>query len=228
VETDVAHVGRAAVAEGIGSFVIVFFTVGSIMSGGTLLEIALAYGLAAGVALSLSAHVSGGVCNPAIQVGLWVTGRSSSARSAAYLAAQVAGAVLAALALRFIEPSLFAQVDGGTPAVAPTLTLGKATVLEAFTTAFVVWAYFASVLDDRGAFSKIAGLAVGFAVTLGVLASERLTGAAMNPARWFGPALVSGRWSDWWVFVLGPLAGGIVAAVAYWWLFLRGPAPATP
>ncbi|MGE5226138.1 MAG: aquaporin [Planctomycetaceae bacterium] len=223
-----AHVGKAAIVEAIGTFVVVFFTVASIMSGGTLLEIALAYGLAAGVALTLSARVSGGVCNPAIQVGLWVTGRSSSARTLVYLGAQLAGAVLAAAVLRWIEPSLFAQVDGGTPTVAPALALGKATVLEAITTAVVVWAYFASVVEDRGAFSKIAGLAVGFAVTLGVLASQRLTGAAMNPARWFGPALVSGRWSDWWVFVLGPLAGGIVAAVGYWWLFLRGRAPATP
>ncbi len=112
--------------------------------------------------------------------------------------------------------------------VAPTLALGKATLVEALTTAFVVWAYFASIVDERGASSTIAGLAVGFTVTLGVLATERLTGAAMNPARWFGPALVSGEWAAWWVFLLGPVAGGIVAAVAYWGLFLRGHAPATP
>ncbi|MGZ4132524.1 MAG: aquaporin [Actinomycetota bacterium] len=223
-----AHTGKAAVAEGIGSFALVFFTVGSIMSGGTVLEIALAYGLAAGVMLSLMAHLSGGVCNPAIQVGLWVTGRASSVRSAVCLVAQVLGAVLAALALRWIDATLFDQVGGGTPMVAPTLALGIATVVEALTTAFVVWAYFASVVDERGASAKIAGLAVGFTVTLGVLATERLTGAAMNPARWFGPALVSGEWSGWWVFVLGPIAGGIVAAVGYWWLFLRGRAPATP
>jgi len=73
-----------------------------------------------------------------------------------------------------------------------------------------------------------AGFTVGFVITIDVLAVGPLTGAAMNPARWFGPALVTGTWTDWWVWIAGPIAGGIIAGIAYWYLYLRGREPATP
>ena len=95
-------------------------------------------------------------------------------------------------------------------------------------TFFLVWAVFATAVDDRGPFGKTAGLTIGLSIAFGILAIGPWTGAAMNPARWFGPALASGQWDDWCVWIVGPMAGAIVAGVAYWGLFLRDKEPATP
>jgi glycerol uptake facilitator-like aquaporin len=98
--------------------------------------------------------------------------------------------------------------------------------LEAILTFFLVWVVFATVADPRGTFKSIAGLAIGLTVTLDVLAGGPLTGAAVNPARAFGPQLVEGVWSDFWIYYVGPIVGGAVAALAYDWLYLRPLAPA--
>jgi iron(III) transport system permease protein len=99
-------------------------------------------------------------------------------------------------------------------------------VLEAIFTALLVLAVIASAVDPRGTFKSIAGLAIGLTITIDILFGGPLTGAAMNPSRAFGPQLVGNHWSDWWVWYLGPLAGGAVAAVVYELLFLRPPRPA--
>ena len=150
-------------------------------------------------------------------------------RSAVYIVAQLAGAVAAALLLKYFSPAqAFDSVNGGTPSVMSDYAIGKAVLVEAVATSFLVWAVFATVVDDRGPFAMTAGFTVGLVITIDVLAVGPLTGAAMNPARWFGPALVTGTWTDWWVWIAGPIAGGIIAGVAYWYLYLRGREPATP
>jgi aquaporin Z len=229
----VEQTGRAAVAEFIGTFALIFFGAGSIIltQGSDLLAIAFAHGLTIAIMVTLMAHVSGGVFNPAIQIALWLTGKMPGPRSIVYIAAQLLGAVAAAFALKWIWPAAAydAQgVSGGIPAVADGLALGKAVIIEALATFFLVWAVFASVVDDRGAFRSIAGFAIGLTITIDILATGSLTGAAMNPARWFGPALATNDWSNWWVWVVGPIAGGIIAGVGYWYLFLHGKEPATP
>jgi MIP family channel proteins len=227
----VENTGKAAIAEFIGTFALIFFGAGAIImtQGGDLVAIALAHGLAIGIMVSMMAHLSGGVFNPAIQVGLWVTGKMGTARSGVYIGAQLLGAVAAAYLLKYFFPaSFFDGVKGGVPAVAPGLAVGKAVLIEALTTFFLVWAVFATAVDERGPFAKLAGLTIGLTITLDIFATGSLTGAAMNPARWFGPALASGDWANWWVWIVGPIAGGIIAAVAYWYLFLRDADPATP
>jgi aquaporin TIP len=87
---------------------------------------------------------------------------------------------------------------------------------------------FATAVDRRGPFTTTAGFTIGLTITFGILAIGPWTGAAFNPARWFGPALATGTWDNWWVWILGPIAGGIVAGVAYWGLFLRSSEPETP
>jgi aquaporin Z len=119
-------------------------------------------------------------------------------------------------------------VNGGTPAVADGLAVGKAVLVEALTTFFLVWAVFATAVDERGPFAKLAGLTIGLTITIDIFATGGLTGAAMNPARWFGPALATSDWTNWWVWIVGPIAGGIIAAVAYWYLFLRDTETVTP
>jgi aquaporin Z len=224
----VDNVGKAAVAEFIGTFALIFFGVGSIVAGGTLLEVALAHGLAIAIMVTLMAHISGGAFNPAIQVALWVTGKMPTPRSAVYIVAQLAGAAVAALAIDWFVPQASEAANVGTPAVAAGLEVGKAVVVEALTTFFLVWAVFASAVDDRNAFRSMAGFAIGLTITIDILATGPLTGAAMNPARWFGPALVAGDWTNWWVWIVGPIAGGVIAGVGYWYLYLKGREPVTP
>jgi MIP family channel proteins len=229
----VDNVGKASVAEFIGTFALIFFGAGAIVMTGNndLVAIALAHGLAIAIMVSLMAHISGGVFNPAIQVALWVTGKMPSTRSAVYVVAQLLGAAAAAYVLKYIAPpALFdAQtVNGGIPAVAPAIAVGKAVVIEAILTFFLVWAVFATAVDDRGPFAKTAGFTIGLIITIDIFVGGAYTGAAMNPARWFGPALATGDWTNWWVWIVGPIAGGIIAGVAYWFLYLRAREPATP
>jgi aquaporin Z len=98
-------------------------------------------------------------------------------------------------------------------------------VLEGILTFFLVFVVFATAVDPHGAFKSIAGLAIGLTITMDIFAGGRLTGAAMNPSRAFGPQLVGNHWSNCWVWYVGPLLGGAVAALAYEWLYLRPLAP---
>jgi len=94
-------------------------------------------------------------------------------------------------------------------------------VIEMVLTFFLVWVIFATAADPGGAFKSIAGLAIGFTITLDVLMGGPLTGAAMNPARAFGPELIQHEWKDAWVWYVGPFIGGVLAALSYEWLYLR-------
>ncbi len=225
------NVGKAAVAEFVGTFALIFFGAGAIVmtGGGDLVAIALAHGLAIAIMVSVMVQISGGVFNPAIQVALWVTGKMPTGRSGIYIIAQLLGAVAAAATLKYILPTAaFDATNGGIPAVASGLALGKAVVIEAILTFFLVWAVFGTAVDDRGSFAITAGFTIGLMITIDIFVGANLTGAAMNPARWFGPALITNDWSNWWVWIVGPIAGGIIAGVGYWYLFLRGRETATP
>lgn len=225
------NVGKAAVAEFVGTFALIFFGAGAIImtGGGDLVAIALAHGLAIAIMVSIMAQISGGVFNPAIQVALWVTGKMPTTRSGIYILAQLLGAAAAAYLLKYLLPAAaFDGVNGGIPAVASGFALGKAVVLEAVLTFFLVWAVFGTQVDDRGSFAKTAGFTIGLIITIDIFVGASYTGAAMNPARWFGPALATNDWTNWWVWIVGPIAGGIIAGVGYWYLFLRGRETTTP
>jgi MIP family channel proteins len=210
------------IAEVVGTFTLIFIGAGSIIvtqgvaDGGALLGVALAHGLAIATMVSAVGHVSGGHFNPAVTVAAWTTRRMGSGAAILYILAQLAGGVLGALALRGFMPSeLWEPVALGTPQVAPILSDWQAIALEAVLTFFLVWVVFATALDPEGAFGKIAGLAIGLVITMDILAAGPLTGAAMNPARSFGPALVSGEFTGMWVYFLGPVIGGTIAALLY-------------
>jgi aquaporin TIP len=214
---------RRAVAEFVGTFALIFIGVGSILfSGGQLVPIALAHGLVIAVMASAVGHISGGHFNPAVTFGFVVTRRMELPLAAVYWFTQLLAATVGALALRFIFPDQ-ANLDTGVPVVNEAIGLGPAVLTEGILTFFLVWVVFATAADPGGAFKSIAGLAIGLTITFDVLAGGPLTGAAMNPARAFGPELVQNLWSDWWVYWVGPLAGGGLAALLYEYLYLRGP-----
>lgn len=227
------NTGKAVVAEFIGTFALIFFGAGSVilaLNGQLdLVGVALAHGLVIAIMVSQMAHISGGVFNPAIQIALWVTGKMSSSRTVAYIAAQLLGGIAAAFLLKFLIPNaVFDAGAGGSAALGGGMSAGKGILMEAVGTFFLVWAVFATVVDDRGPFPKTAGFTIGLTISFGILAIGPFTGAAFNVARWFGPALAAGHWDDWFVWIVGPIAGAILAGVSYWSLFLRDREPATP
>jgi len=230
----VGDTGKGAVAEFLGTFALIFIGAGSIVtavhSGSDgLVAVALAHGFVLFIMISILGHISGGLFNPAISVALWVTGKLTSTKTVVFIGSQVLGGVAGAYLLKFLIPAeLFKAASAGAPAVLDGLALGKAVLIEAVATFFLVLAVFGTVVDDRGPWSKTAGLTIGLTIAFDILAFGPFTGAAMNPARWLGPALANGDLSNWYVWIAGPLSGGIIAAVLYWGVFLRGKEPATP
>jgi MIP family channel proteins len=226
-------------AEFIGTFTLVLISAGSICAdqylranGQTsiaLLVIATANGLAMAVMVSAIGHISGGHLNPAITIGCWVTKRLGTMQSLFYWFAQILGALGAAFLLLIIVPeSIWRPVALGTPDLAPItdFTRMHGMILEAVLTFILVFVFFATIVDLRGVSNRLAGFAVGLTVTIGTLFGYPFTGAAMNPARAFGPALAARHWSNHGVYWVGPLFGGVLAAVIYDRLFLRDQPPA--
>jgi aquaporin Z len=216
---------RRATAEFVGTFALVFVGAGSLIYG-NVTNVGLAYGLVVAVMVSAVGHVSGGHFNPAVTLGFVVTRRISLPLAALYWVTQLVAAIAGAALLKWILPAAATDaVKLGAPALQGEVASGKGVVIEAVLTFFLVWVVFATVVDPRGTFKQIAGLAIGFTITVGVLLAGGLTGAAMNPARAFGPQLIGNHWTDGWVWYLGPLAGAAVAAVLYELIYLR---PARP
>ena len=226
-----AHAFRRGAAEFVGTFALVFVGAGSIATATafedpSLVGVALAHGLTIAVMASAVGHISGGHFNPAVTLGFLVTRRMARSLALVYFAVQLAAGVAGALLLELVLPdALTDPVALGAPAIGMGLGSGAAVGVEAVLTFLLVWVVFATAADPRGAFASIAGLAIGLTITLDILVGGPLTGAAMNPARAFGPELVAGEWSDCWVWYVGPLAGGAAAALAYEALYLR---PARP
>lgn len=214
---------RKLIAEAIGPFALVFAGVGAIvLAAGNanigLLEIAVAHGLAFGLLVAALGHISGGHFNPAVTAGFWVTRRISTPLAIGYVLAQLVGGILGALALVLLFPEgLREAANLGTPAIGPGVGFGKAVGIEVILTFFLVLIFFGTAVDRRSA--NLGGLAIGLAITMGILAAYPLTGAIMNPARALGPALLTGTWADHLVWWIGPIIGGVFAAMLYHYLF---------
>ncbi len=211
---------RRSVAEFIGAFTLVFIGGGAgVVAGSDLVAVALANGLAIGLMVSNFGHISGGHFNPAVTLGFVATRRITWPLAVAYWVSQLLGAVTAAAILRWIFTR--AVASGVVPHVSH-ITAGKGLAVEIILTMFLVIAVFATAVDPGGAFKSIAGLGIGLTISIDVLMGGPLTGAAMNPARAFGPQLVFNSWSNGWIYYVGPAVGAVVAAVGYEWLYLRG------
>jgi aquaporin Z len=211
---------RRGVAELIGTFTLIFIGGGAgIVAGNDLVAVALANGLAIGVMVSNLGHISGGHFNPAVTLGFVVTRRITMPLAAAYWAFQFAGAVLGALLLRFLFHAT--PLLNAVPKLSPQIDAGRGLVIEIILTFFLVVTVFATAVDPRGSFKSIAGLGIGLIIAIDVLMGGPWTGAAMNPARAFGPELIANFWGDAWIYYVGPAIGAVVAAVAYDRLYLR-------
>ena len=221
-------------AEFIGTFALVFIGGGTIITSPMLqvqaavVNIAFAHGLILALLVTATMRISGHL-NPAVTAGFLVTRRIEAMMAVVYWIAQFMGAIIAAYLLKALYPAnIVAVTKLGGQFISSDITLVQAIALEAIATFFLVFAVFGTAVDDRGPWNKTAGLTIGLVIAFDIMAFGPWTGAAMNPARWFGPALATGEWTDWWVWIVGPIAGAIVAAVLYWTVFLRDKEPATP
>ncbi|GAB4245258.1 MAG: hypothetical protein Kow00122_01900 [Thermoleophilia bacterium] len=205
---------RVYLAEFLGTFALVLAGCGAIMSGALTgspgpVGVALTFGFTVMVMVYALGHVSGAHINPAVTVAFAVTGHFPWARVGPYVVSQAAGAVTAAALLR---ETLGPVASVG--ATAPSLGAGSAVMLETALTA-VLMLVIVSVATDARAEGAIAGVAIGATVGLEAMWAGPLTGASMNPARSLGPALVSGDLASFWIYLVGPLVGAVLGAVAY-------------
>ena len=222
---------QSCIAEGLGTFWLTFFGAGAIVltkaGGGSLVTVAFAHGLALAMAVYATGHISGGHINPAITIGMWVTKKIKGPLAAWYVVSQLLGAVIAICFLKMLFPAQAAQAVKlgatlGTAANMAALGAGKTMVIELILTFFLMITIYSVAVDKKGA-SNIYGFAIGLTVCLCILAAGPLTGASMNPARSFGPALVGKYWHIQWVYWVGPILGSILGALFYDRIFMGKP-----
>jgi len=215
---------RRLAAEIFGTFVFVLVAAGSALGAaslsspnpGTLLLIAaLGNGLGLAMAVSLTLKISGGVLNPAVAVGLWVGKKLEASEALLYIVAEMVGAIGGAAALVPSFPStLGSSVKWGAPTLSILLSSSQGIAIEALLTFVLVMAIYGTAVDKRA--PQIGGLGIGLAVLADVLVGGNLTGAAMNPARAFGPMLAGGFYPGYWyIYIIGPLIGAVLGALVY-------------
>jgi MIP family channel proteins len=215
----------AALAELVGTFILVFggtaVATAAILSlptaGGAYdsLAVALAFGLALAAVAAAIGHVSGGHVNPAVTLGLASTGKFPWKSVPYYLGAQLVGAILGALGtwLAFGGPG---RIEAKLAATYPAQGVGdlQAFLLEILITFILVFVVISVATDDRAP-APIAPIAVGFALAIGVFIAGPVTGGAVNPVRALGPMIVAGDLTSAWLYILGPIIGGVLAAFLY-------------
>jgi MIP family channel proteins len=206
------------VAEFIGTFALVFFGVLSIVVGGQLITIALAHGLALAVFITAAAYISGGQFNPAVSIALVVAGKQSPVKAVVFIVTQLLAAACAAGLVQFILTPGVANVEpvnlGAT--IGSLTRTGNTTgviLVEMIMSFALMFAVIAGTVDDRA--PKLGGFVIGLAVAMDIMAGGPLTGASMNPARTFGPAICGGHWDMHWVYWLAPIAGACLASVVW-------------
>lgn len=211
---------NAWIAEFIGTFALIFVGVGAIASndltggGSGLVGIALAHGLIIAVMVSATAATSGGHLNPAVTIGLFCARKIDFLNAIGYIIAQCAGAIAGAALIKLCIPyHALAAVNFGTPSLGTDVTITAGLLTEIVLTFFLVFVVSGTGVDRRA--PKAGGLFIGFAVALDILVGGPITGAAMNPARHLGPALLGGGLTNLWLYWVGPIVGGILAAVIY-------------
>ena len=224
-------------AEFIAAFFLVFAGVGAILvdqyraqvqvtDSLGLVGIALAHGLALGIAIAAIGRISGGHANPAVSFAFLIARRMKFADFIGYVIAQVAGGTAAAFLLKRLLPAnVFSFGGGGAPALGLGIKPFNGTAIEVVLTFFLVLVIWGTAVDKKGP-KNLAPFAIGLTVSFDILAGGPFTGAAMNPARWFGPALAAGHLAkDWYVWVGGPILGALLASLLYETFFLDDQLP---
>lgn len=220
---------RAALAEFISAIIFVFAGEGSVIAfsklsndGSTtpagLVAEALAHGIALFIAVAVASNISGGHVNPAVTFGALVGGHITLLRGVIYWIAQMLGATVACGLLKYTTNGM----SIGVFSLSSGVGVGNALVFEIVMTFGLVYTVYATAIDpNNGTLGTIAPICIGFIVGANILAGGAFDGACMNPARAFGPALVSWTWENHWIFWIGPLIGGGLAAAVFETFFME-------
>jgi aquaporin NIP len=216
VSDDRPALRRRAAAEGLAAFALVFAGCGAIITNSThqgvlgAVGVSFTFGLVIMVMVYATGHLSGAHINPAVTVAFTLTRHFPRRDAIAYISAQLAGASAAA----FVLAAAWSQKPAILGATVPSVSVSTALLYEIVLTAFLMFVITVVATDTR-AVGAAAALAIGGTVGLDALFGGPITGASMNPARSFGPALASGQWHEFWVYVVGPLLGAAIGAFAY-------------
>ncbi len=217
---------RHFAAEFIGTFALVFVGGAAIMSStiaapaSGLLIAAMAHGLILALMVSATMRISGHL-NPAVTIAFLVTGRIEAMMAAVHVVAQLLGATIAAYALVAVFPhDVVVATHAGGQSVAAEVSMGQAILMEAIATFFLMFVIYGTAVDPDG--PKVGGFAIGLTIAADILAIGTRTGASMNPARSFGPAVVTQYFEGHAVYWIGPIVGACAAALLYEALFLKG------
>lgn len=217
---------RLSLAEMIATFALVFIGAGVVLAdaftGGAIgiLGVAFAHGIVLMCMVYATAHISGAHVNPAVTISVWANKLISTKKAIIYILSQLIGASIAGLLLAYIFSDLGVALSTSVPALATGVDILKGIIIEAILTFFLVFVIF-GVAVDKKAYAGAYGLAIGFVLIFDILMGGALTGAAMNPARAFGPALASGIWLNQIVYWIGPIIGGLIAGTTYKFLYLK-------
>jgi aquaporin Z len=216
---------RALMAEFLGTFALVFIGAGTVVINAWtnnalgLVGVALAHAVVFAVMVTATMNISGGHLNPAITAGLWLAKKIEGKTAGVYVVTQLLAAVAAASLLRVLFPAIAGEATSwGTPKISSDVSMWQAIVLEAIMTLFLVSAVFGTIVSKDA--PKVVGFAVGLVLLFDILAGGPLTGAAVNPARAFGPALIAGDFEGQAAYWIGPLLGGLAAGWIWWKVLL--------
>jgi MIP family channel proteins len=216
-----ARLSSALIAEFIGTFALIFIGAGTGALGvGGLVGVAFAHGLVIVAFAYAYGHISGTHINPAVTIAAWVGGRIDATRAVSYIVVQILGGIVGALVLRVVLGGT--ETGLGTTTLAQAAQLGGSIItitpaagllIETILTFFLVNTIYNTAISGKA--GDLAGLAIGMTLTLCILFGGPLTGASLNPARTIGPAVITGNYADLWVYIVGPIAGGVIATLLY-------------
>ncbi len=202
---------RALVAEFVGTFALVFIGAGTGAISGDLVAVALAHGFVIVTFAYAYGHISGTHINPAVTIGLWVGKQIETGTAIAYVVVQIIGGIMGAVALSFVLGGTKSGL--GATLLHQDITATQGLVVELILTFFLVNTIFNTAVSGKA--GNAAPIAIGLTLTLSILMGGPLTGASLNPARTLGPALISGQFADIWLYIVGPIGGGVLAALLY-------------
>ena len=197
-------------SEFLGVFFLCLVALGAVTNSAGLTGAAIANGFVIFAGICAFGHTSGAHFNPAVTTALALTKRISVVDALGYVAAQILGGIAAAGVWQ-----LMTDAWQGVPQLASGVSMTQGLIAEIIATFMMMIVIMGVAVDKRGSFAIIAGLPIGLAITSLIFFAGPISGAAMNPARWFGPALINGDLSNALVWILGPIVGAIAAAFVY-------------